>query len=161
MEILNKKKVIFLSVRDVVTIPSQNVFPKDCTDFQLKYELVEALRACGDIVRVNILADEKDVTCLTDSKLMLKVICYSLSALIPYIAFAPYWSYGKLIKTFEMSADFTRQIDFFKEDDFWLILGNEKLAEVKNIDYMSMEDFINGIDSTVEGNEEGEEAASD
>ena len=54
------KKVIFVSLLDVISIPSGNEHSVDITDFQLKHDFFRALQADNNIVRVNILGYDKN-----------------------------------------------------------------------------------------------------
>lgn len=54
------KKVIFVSLLDIISIPSGNEHPVDITDFQLKHDFFRALQADNNIVRVNILGYDKN-----------------------------------------------------------------------------------------------------
>ena len=54
------KKVIFVSLLDVISIPSGNEHSVDITDFQLKHDFFRALQADDNIVRVNILGYDKN-----------------------------------------------------------------------------------------------------
>lgn len=56
------KKVIFVSLLDIISIPSGNEHPVDITDFQLKHDFFRALQADNNIIRVNILGYDKIAT---------------------------------------------------------------------------------------------------
>ena len=86
------KKVIFVSLLNIISIPSGNEHPVDITDFQLKHDFFRALQADDNIVRVNILGYDKNQAMyssdITFAK-MVSVITYEIAmyadkAVVPY-----------------------------------------------------------------------------
>lgn len=86
------KKVIFVSLLDIISIPSGNEHPVDITDFQLKHDFFRALQADNNIVRVNILGYDKNQVMYSSDitfKKMVSVISYEIAmytvnAVVPY-----------------------------------------------------------------------------
>lgn len=157
MKTMNKK-VIFVSLLDIISIPSGNEHPIDITDFQLKHDLFRALRADDNIVRVNILGYDKNYVMysndITFAK-MVSVITYEI-AMYADKAVAPYCSTDSIDDAFVDAAKSTESIEFFKDKSNWLIIGNVVQAEKFGVNNITLEDFING---ELGGYSEGAKAA--
>ena len=144
MKAMNKK-VIFVSLLDIISIPSGNEHPIDITDFQLKHDLFRAMRADDNIVRVNILGYDKNYVIysndITFAK-MVSVITYEI-AIYADKAVIPYCSTDNIDDTFVDAAKSTESIEFLKDKSNWLIIGNEDLADKFGVDNITMENFVN------------------
>ena len=159
------KKVIFVSLLDVISIPSGNEHSVDITDFQLKHDFFRALQADDNIVRVNILGYDKNQVMYSSDitfKKMVSVITYEIAmyadkaaiwnySLISYEiamyadkAVVPYCSTDNIDDTFVDAAKSTESIEFLKDKSNWLIIGNDGLADKFGVDNITMEDFVNG-----------------
>lgn len=157
MKTMNKK-VIFVSLLDIISIPSGNEHPIDITDFQLKHDLFRALRADDNIVRVNILGYNKNYVMYSNNitfAKMVSVITYEI-AMYADKAVAPYCSTDSIDDAFVDAAKSTESIEFFKDKSNWLIIGNVEQAEKFGVDNITLEDFING---ELGGYSEGAKAA--
>ena len=140
------KKVIFVSLLDIISIPSGNEYPVDITDFQLKNDFFRALLADDNIVRVNILGyDKNQVMYSNDIKFakMVSVITYEIAMYVDK-AVVPYRSTDNIDDTFVDAAKSTESIEFLKDKSNWLIIGNDDLADKFGVDNITMEDFVNG-----------------
>ena len=96
------KKVIFVSLLDIISIPSGNEHPVDITDFQLKHDFFRALQADNNIVRVNILGYDKNQVMYSSDitfKKMVSVISYEI-AMYTVNAVVPYCSTDNIDDTF-------------------------------------------------------------
>lgn len=140
------KKVIFVSLLDIISIPSGNEHPVDITDFQLKHDFFRALQADDNIVRVNILGYDKSQVMyssdITFAK-MVSVITYEISMYADK-AVVSYRSTDNIDDTFVDAAKSTESIEFLKDKSNWLIIGNDDLADKFGVDNITMEDFVNG-----------------
>ena len=140
------KKVIFVSLLDVISIPSGNEHSVDITDFQLKHDFFRALQADDNIVRVNILGYDKNQVMYSSDitiKKMVSVITYEI-AMYEDKAVVPYCSTDNIDDTFVDAAKSTESIEFLKDKSNWLIIGNDGLADKFGVDNITMEDFVNG-----------------
>ena len=140
------KKVIFVSLLDVISIPSGNEHPVDITDFQLKHDFFRALQADNNIVRVNILGYDKNQVMYSSDitfKKMVSVISYEI-AMYAVNAVVPYCSTDNIDDTFVDAAKSTESIDFLKDKSNWLIIGNDDLADKFGVVNITMENFVNG-----------------
>ena len=140
------KKVIFVSLLDIISIPSGNEQPVDITDFQLKHDFFRALQADDNIVRVNILGYDKNQVMYSSDitfKKMVSVISYEI-AMYTVNAVVPYCSTDNIDDTFVDAAKSTESIEFLKDKSNWLIIGNDDLADKFGIDNITMDDFVNG-----------------
>lgn len=155
------KKVIFVDVMDIINIPSQSAEPKNCTDYQLKYEFVKALKESKDLVRVNLL-DFNDNLCTVediDERMgFIRVLCHWLFvctnfAATPFSALA----YQGAENCLKVALVNTKDTPILGDESNWLFVGSEEKAEKYGIDYISVEDFINGTSTDTEGTETGEE----
>lgn len=150
MKTMNKK-VIFVSLLDIISIPSGNEHPIDITDFQLKHDFFRALQADNNqadnnIVRVNILGYDKNQVMYSSDitfKKMVSVISYEI-AMYTVNAVVPYCSTDNIDDTFVDAAKSTESIEFLKDKSNWLIIGNDDLADKFGVDNITMEDFVNG-----------------
>ena len=145
MKTMNKK-VIFVSLLDIISIPSGNEHPVDITDFQLKHDFFRALQADNNIVRVNILGYDKNQVMYSSDitfKKMVSVISYEI-AMYTVNAVVPYCSTDNIDDTFVDAAKSTESIEFLKDKSNWLIIGNDDLADKFGVDNITMEDFVNG-----------------
>lgn len=145
MKTMNKK-VIFVSLLDVISIPSGNEHPVDITDFQLKHDFFRALQADDNIVRVNILGYDKNQIMYSSDitfKKMVSVITYEI-AMFADKAVIPYCSTDNIDDTFVDAAKSTESIEFLKDKSNWLIIGNDDLADKFGVDNITMENFVNG-----------------
>lgn len=145
MKTMNKK-VIFVSLLDIISIPSGNEYPVDITDFQLKHDFFRALQADNNIVRVNILGYDKNQVMYSSDitfKKMVSVISYEI-AMYTVNAVVPYCSTDNIDDTFVDAAKSTESIEFLKDKSNWLIIGNDDLADKFGVDNITMEDFVNG-----------------
>lgn len=146
MKTMNKK-VIFVSLLDVISIPSGNEHPVDITDFQLKHDFFRALQADNNIVRVNILGYDKNQVMYSSDitfKKMVSVITFEI-AMFADKAVIPYCSTDNIDDTFVDAAKSTeKSIEFLKDKSNWLIIGNDDLADKFGVDNITMEDFVNG-----------------
>lgn len=144
MKTMNKK-VIFVSLLDIISIPSGNEHPVDITDFQLKHDFFRALQADNNIVRVNILGYDKNQVMYSSDitfKKMVSVISYEI-AMYTVNAVVPYCSTDNIDDTFVDAAKST-EIEFLKDKSNWLIIGNDNLADKFGVDNITMENFVNG-----------------
>lgn len=139
---MKNKKVIFIDVMDVISIPSKGREPCDYADFKLNYSLIEALRKREDIMRVNILLhmDVFDTFKIEKWKTILNVVGFSISS-IACKAVVNYTSYEDK-DSFEKAILATRSIDVLNDESTWLIVGDR--AERVGIDNVGLSDFING-----------------
>ena len=140
------KKVIFVSLLDVISIPSGNEHSVDITDFQLKHDFFRALQADDNIVRVNILGYDKNQVMYSSDitfKKMVSVITYEI-AMYADKAVVPYCSTDNIDDTFVDAAKSTESIEFLKDKSNWLIIGNDGLADKFGVDNITMDDFVNG-----------------
>lgn len=140
------KKVIFVSLLDIISIPSGNEYPVDITDFQLKHDFFRALQADNNIVRVNILGYDKNQVMYSSDitfKKMVSVISYEI-AMYTVNAVVPYCSTDNIDDTFVDAAKSTESIEFLKDKSNWLIIGNDDLADKFGVDNITMENFVNG-----------------
>lgn len=145
MKTMNKK-VIFVSLLDIISIPSGNKHPVDITDFQLKHDFFRALQADNNIVRVNILGYDKNQVMYSSDitfKKMVSVISYEI-AMYTVNAVVPYCSTDNIDDTFVDAAKSTESIEFLKDKSNWLIIGNDNLADKFGVDNITMENFVNG-----------------
>ena len=145
MKTMNKK-VVFVSLLDIINIPSCNEYPMDITDFQLKYEIFRALQADDNIVRINILGYDKNQAMYSSYptfKKMVSVIAYEI-AMYTDKAVLAYCSTDCIDDTFIDAAKSTERIGFLKNKSKWLIIGNDGLADKFGIDNITMEDFVIG-----------------
>lgn len=145
MKTMNKK-VIFVSLLDIISILSGNEHPVDITDFQLKHDFFRALQADNNIVRVNILGYDKNQVMYSSDitfKKMVSVISYEI-AMYTVNAVVPYCSTDNIDDTFVDAAKSTESIDFLKDKSNWLIIGNDDLADKFGVDNITMENFVNG-----------------
>lgn len=155
------KKVIFVDVRDIINVPSQSAEPKDCTDFQLKYGFVKALKESKDLVRVNLL-DFKDDLCTVeniDERMgFIRVVSHWLFVCTNFAA-TPFSAlvYQGTENCLKAALVNTKDNPILGDESNWLFVGSEDKAEKYGIDYISMEDFINGADTSIEGTEAREE----
>lgn len=146
MKTMNKK-VIFVSLLDIISIPSGNEHPVDITDFQLKHDFFRALQADNNIVRVNILGYDKNQVMYSSDitfKKMVSVISYEI-AMYTVNAVVPYCSTDNIDDTFVDAAKSTESIDFLKDKSNWLIIGNDDLADKFGVDNITMENFVKRI----------------
>lgn len=146
MKTMNKKVIIFVSLLDIISIPSGNEHPVDITDFQLKHDFFRALQADNNIVRVNILGYDKNQVMYSSDitfKKMVSVISYEI-AMYTVNAVVPYCSTDNIDDTFVDAAKSTESIEFLKDKSNWLIIGNDDLADKFGVDNITMEDFVNG-----------------
>lgn len=155
------KKVIFVDVRDIIDIPSQGAEPKDCTDFQLKYGFVKALKESKGLVRVNLL-DFKDDLCtvedIDERTRFIRVINYWLFVCTNFSA----TQFSALIyqgteNCLKAALVNTKDNPILGDESNWLFVGSEEQAGKYGIDCISMEDFINGANAGAEGTEAREE----
>lgn len=155
------KKVIFVDVKDIINVPSQSSEPKDCTDYQLKYGFVKALKESKDLVRVNIL-DFKDDICAVediDERMgFIRVINHWLFVCTNFAAF----SFSALVyqgteNCLKAALVNTKGNSILGDESNWLFVGSEEQAEKYGIDHISVEDFINGADTGTEEVKTGEE----
>ena len=140
------KKVIFVSLLDIISIPSGNEHPVDITDFQLKHDFFRALQEDANIVRVNILAYDKNQVMYSNDitfKKMVSVITYEITMYADK-AVVPYCSPNKNKNAFVDAAKSTESIEFLKDKSNWLIIGNDDLADKFGVDNITMENFVNG-----------------
>ena len=139
------KKVIFVSLLDIISIPSGNEHPVDITDFQLKHDFFRALQADTNIVRVNILAYDKNQVMYSNDitfKKMVSVITYEITMYADK-AVVPYCSPDNIDDAFVDAAKNTESIEFLKDKSNWLIIGNDDLADKFGVDNITMENFVN------------------
>ena len=140
------KKVIFVSLLDIISIPSGNEHPVDITDFQLKHDFFRALQEDANIVRVNILAYDKNQVMYSNDitfKKMVSVITYEITMYADK-AVVPYCSPDNIDDAFVDAAKNTDSIEFLKDKSNWLIIGNDELADKFGVDNITMENFVNG-----------------
>lgn len=139
---MKNKKVIFIDVMDVISIPSKGREPCDYADFKLNYSLIEALRKREDIMRVNILLhmDVFDTFKIEKWKTILNIVGFSISS-IACKAVVNYTSYEDK-DSFEKAILATRSVDVLNDESTWLIVGDR--AERVGIDNVGLSDFING-----------------
>lgn len=155
------KKVIFVDVMDIINIPSQNAEPKDCTDYQLKYGFVKALKDSKGLVRLNLL-DFKDNLCTVkdiDERMgFIRVLSHWLFVCTNYAA-TPFCAlvYQGAENCLKAALVNTKDNSILGDKSSWLFVGSEEKAEKYGIDYISVEDFINGASTDTEGTETGEE----
>lgn len=149
------KKVLFVSLWDVITIPSQEERPTDITDFQVRFDFVKVLQKNKDVCRLNIFGYDKAMAMYANDKDFAKVIssvcyeitCYSGIAVLGYTSMDS--EENALLDSFKS----TEKVEIFKDKDCWLVVGSEKLADAFGIDYVSEEDFTYGVDGDSEDNE--------
>lgn len=150
------KKVIFISLWDVICIPSKSKMPKDITDYQLNYHFIMALKSMKDAVRVNLLAcfDNIDFDEASFSR-MLSVISYAISVHTAK-AVLPYYSFGsELRKPLKDAIRDTSRISIFNDKKDWLIIGDGNLASNAEIDLIGIKEFCyGGFEVHTEGTEE-------
>lgn len=141
---MKNKKVIFIDVMDVISIPSKGREPCDYADFKLNYSLIEALRKREDIMRVNILLhiDVFDIFKIEKWKTILNIVGFSISS-IACKAVVDYTSYEDK-DSFERAASATRDIDIVGDESTWLIVGD--CAKKDGVDSISLSDLINAAD---------------
>ena len=140
------KKVIFVSLLDIISIPSGNEHPVDITDFQLKHDFFRALQEDANIVRVNILAYDKNQVMYSNDitfKKMVSVITYEITMYADK-AVVPYCSPDNIDGAFVDTAKSTESIEFLKDKSNCLIIGNDELADKFGVDNITMENFVNG-----------------
>ena len=140
------KKVIFVSLLDVISIPSGNEHPVDITDFQLKHDFFRALQAYANVVRVNILAYDKNKVMYSNDitfKKMVSVIIYEITMYADKTV-VPYCSPDNIDDIFVDAAKSTESIEFLKDKSNWLIIGNDDMADKFGVDNITMENFVNG-----------------
>ena len=140
------KKVIFVSLLDIISIPSGNEHPVDITDFQLKHDFFRALQEDANIVRVNILAYDKNQVMYSNDitfKKMVSVITYEITMYADK-AGVRYCSPDNIDGAFVDTAKSTESIEFLKDKSNWLIIGNDELADKFGVDNITMENFVNG-----------------
>ena len=140
------KKVIFVSMLDIISIQYGKEHPVDITDFQLKHDFFRALQADNNIVRVNILGYDKNQVMYSSDitfKKMVSVISYEI-AMYTVNAVVPYCSTDNIDDTFVDAAKSTESIEFLKDKSNWLIIGNDNLADKFGVDNITMENFVNG-----------------
>lgn len=155
------KKVIFIDVRDIINVPSQSAEPKDSTDYQLKYGFVKALKDSKDLVRVNLLDFKEDlctVEDIDDRMGFIRVISHWLFVCTNFAA-TPFSAlvYQGAENCLEAALRNTKDNLILGDESNWLFVGSEDKAEKYGIDYISVEDFINGASTDTEGTEAGEE----
>lgn len=139
---MKNKKVIFIDVMDVISIPSKGREPCDYADFKLNYSLIEALRKREDIMRVNILLhmDVFDTFKIEKWKTILNIVGFSISS-IACKAVVNYTS-DEDKDSFEKAILATRSVDVLNDESTWLIVGDR--ADRVGIDNVGLSDFING-----------------
>lgn len=149
------KKVIFISLWDVISIPSKEEKPTDVTDYQLDYNFIKALKAMDDTIRVNLFACINKVALDEVSfKKMLSAISYAIS-IYTEKAVLPYYSLGsKPKKPLEDAMSDTSKISILSDKGDWLIIGGKDLADNTEIDFMGIKEFCDGgIEENTEGTE--------
>ena len=145
MKTMNKK-VIFVSLLDIISIQYGKEHPVDIKYFQLKHDFFRALQADNNIVRVNILGYDKNQVMYSSDitfKKMVSVISYEI-AMYTVNAVVPYCSTDNIDDTFVDAAKSTESIEFLKDKSNWLIIGNDNLADKFGVDNITMENFVNG-----------------
>ena len=158
------KKVIFISLKDLATIPSQGEVPKNVTDFQLNYELLEALRNNNNVVRVNILGYDTNTYDWASSEKDLKTIL----GVATYFVFSytlvctqSYCSVEGFQDVLYQAVGNTKKNSLFPNEDEWLYVGNNDTDCVEIMDCISVSEFVNGADGEsamgIEGGEESKE----
>lgn len=142
-----KKKVIFISLKDLVTIPSRGEVPKNVTDFQLNYELLEALRNSNGLVRVNILGYDTNAYEWASSEKELKTIL----GVVAYFMFShtlvctqSYCSVEGFQDVLYQAVGNTKKNSYFPDEEDWLYIGNTDADCVEIMDCISVSEFIDG-----------------
>lgn len=141
------KKVIFISLKDLVTIPSRGKMPKNVTDFQLNYGLLEALRNCNGLVRVNILGYDTNVYEWASSEKDLKTIL----GVVAYFVFShtlvctqSYCSVEGFQDVLYQAVGNTKKNGYFTDEEDWLYVGNTDMDCVEIMDCISLSEFVDG-----------------
>lgn len=139
------KKVIFLNLWDAISIPSKAERPKDVTDFQVNYNLVEALRSMSDTFRINLLGcAEKTNNYDLGFNEIHSVVAYAISTYTDK-AVVCYYSHGEGLKeTLREATNDTLRVGLLSDKKDWLIIGNKSLANKTGIDYIDLEELCNG-----------------
>ena len=157
------KKVLFVSLWDVITIPSKKVRPTDITDFQVRFDFVKALQRNKDVCRLNIFGYDKAMIMYAndeDFAKMMSSICYEITQ-YSGMASIGYTSMDSEENALLDSFESTEKVEIFKDKDCWLMVGSEKLADTFGVDYVSKEDFAYGANGDSDGDEEREEEQAD
>ena len=158
------KKVLFVRLWDVITIPSQKERPMDITDFQVRFDFVKALQRNKDICRVNIFGYDKAMIMYAndeDFAKMVSAICYEITQ-YSGVASIGYSSMESEENVLLDSFGSTERVEIFKDKDCWLMVGSEKLADTFGIDCVSKYDFCNdATDGDTDGYEGRDEEQTD
>ena len=139
------KKVIFISLWNVISIPSKAEKPKDITDYQLNYGFIKTLKSIEDTVRINLLVrfDNIEFDEASFSK-MLSAISYTISVHTRKVV-VPYYSFGSELRdSLEDAIRDTSRISIFNDKNDWLIVGDENLASNTEIDFTGIKEFCDG-----------------
>lgn len=140
---MNCKRVLFLDVKDMVTIPSGKDMPEDITDFRLRKDRLDLLRDSG-AYRVNIM----EYAPVTESYLdidMLKARLYIIGNFVMQYTSASVvckLSETDLDEAFLRLADTVNENDYLKDKEDWAIIGNKELAdrmETENIGWEELD----------------------
>lgn len=159
------KTVIFISLKDLVTIPSQGAVPKNVTDFQLNFELLESLRNNNDIVRLNILGYDTNTYDWASSEKDLKTILGVVAFFVfshTLVCTQSYCSVEGFQDVLYQAVGNTKKNSYFTNEEDWLYIGNTDADCVEIMDRVSVSEFIDGaVGESTMGIEGGEESKED
>ena len=159
------KTVIFISLKDLVTIPSQGAVPKNVTDFQLNFELLESLRNNNDIVRLNILGYDTNTYDWASSEKDLKTILGVVAFFVfshTLVCTQSYCSVEGFQDVLYQAVGNTKKNSYFTNEEDWLYIGNTDADCVEIMERVSVSEFIDGaVGESTMGIEGGEESKED
>lgn len=143
------KSVAFIDIMDLITIPSGYDYPVDYTDFKVRFDVMEALRK-SNYYRVDIVGVSR-FPFLPDEIPMMRVIAEAVSIVlfnVAGLAVVDDISDKSLENSYLRHVDRLQKTDLFNDSRYWEFIGNEDFATQMEVDSISLEDFLDGRDSS-------------
>lgn len=153
------KKVLFVELKDITTIPSGKEHREDYLDYRVKYDFVKKLcKEDNDIIRVNIIEYDKDAYLWglpNEQNLLVNQVGFAIASGAQK-AVVSFVSEKDVEDAFARAAQKTKEVGILHNRKDWLIIGNKAIAKKFDIDSISLEEFIDGADRTSADDARGE-----
>lgn len=152
------KKVLFVELKDITTIPSGKEHREDYLDYRVNYDFVKKLCENEELIRVNILEYDKDAYLWglpEEQEQLVNLVGFALASGAQK-ATVGFVSQKDVEDAFARAVQKTKEVGILHNRKDWLIIGNEAIAKKFDIDSISLETFIDGADRTSADDARGE-----
>lgn len=152
------KKVLFVELKDITTIPSGKEHQEDYLDYRVKYDFVKKLCENEELIRVNILEYDKEAYLWglpEEQEQLVNLVGFTLASGAQK-ATVGFVSQKDVEDAFAHAAQKTKEVGILHNRKDWLIIGNEAIAKKFDVDSISLETFIDGADRTSADDARGE-----